>query len=94
MKSKEEIEQLAEQYLQKNKHNFDTWKEIEHTKISYINGYTQCQEDMAKDQTVTRFEVIDEYGRRYTEHYCKVELSYQDDGRTLKIFIKPLNKQD
>lgn len=36
MKSKEEIEQLAEQYLQKNKHNFDTWKEIEHSKITYL----------------------------------------------------------
>lgn len=50
MKSKEEIEQLAEQYLQKNKHNFDTWKEIEHTKISHINAYTQCQEDMAENK--------------------------------------------
>ena len=49
---------------------------------------------MFKDQTVTRFEVIDENGRAYTDYYCKVELSYQDDGRTLKVFIKPLNKQD
>jgi hypothetical protein len=49
---------------------------------------------MAKDQTLTRFEVIDEYGRAYSDHYCKVELSYQDDGRTLKVIIKRLNKQD
>jgi len=94
MKTQEEIEQLAEQYLQKNKHNFDTWKEIEHTKISYINAYTQCQEDMADISKITRFEVIDENGRAYTQRNCKVELSYQDDGRTLKVFIKPLNKQD
>ena len=43
---------------------------------------------------VTRVEVIDEYGRRYTKHNCKVELSYQDDGRTLKVFINSLNKQE
>jgi len=54
---------------------------------------TQCQEDMADNSKVTRFEVIDEHGRAYTYPYCKVELSYQDDGRTLKVFIKPL-KQD
>jgi hypothetical protein len=42
---------------------------------------------------VTRFEVIDHsengVGRAYTKYNVKsLELSYQDDGRTLKIFIK------
>jgi hypothetical protein len=59
--------------------------------IGFIKGY---KEDMADILKVTRVEVIDEYGRRYTKHNCKVELSYQDDGRTLKVFVKPLNKQD
>jgi hypothetical protein len=41
---------------------------------------------------VTRLEVIDhqtpETGRVYTKKDCqKVELSIQDDGKTLKIFI-------
>lgn len=42
---------------------------------------------------ITRIEVIDHQsepiiGRAYTKHNCeKVELSLQDDGRTLKIFI-------
>jgi hypothetical protein len=40
---------------------------------------------------VTRFEVIDENGRVYTKHNCTLELSYQDNSRTLKVFIK--NKQ-
>jgi hypothetical protein len=40
---------------------------------------------------VTRFEVIDESGRSYTRHNSNVELSYQDDGRTLKVFI---NKEE
>ena len=98
MKSKEEIEQLAKQLCnipidlvineeERYYKNFQKYDGI-------IQGYTQCQEDMFKDQTVTRFEVIDENGRAYTDYYCKVELSYQDDGRTLKVFIKPLNKQD
>ena len=62
--------------------------------VAYKKGYTQCQEDMADTSKVTRFEVIDENGRVYQKWNCNVELSYQDDGRTLKVFIKPLNKQD
>jgi hypothetical protein len=85
MKSKEEIEQLAKQLC-----NIP----IDLVYDGIIQGYTQCQEDMADISKVTRVEVIDEYGRRYTKHNCKVELSYQDDGRTLKVFINPLNKQD
>ena len=97
MKTKEEIEQLAKQLCNipidlvideeeryyKNLEKYD----------GIIQGYNQCQEDMADISKVTRFEVIDEHGRAYTYPYCKVELSYQDDGRTLKVFIKPL-KQD
>lgn len=36
---------------------------------------------------VTRFEVIGQ-GREYTRYRCRVEPSFQDDGRTLKVFIK------
>ena len=45
------------------------------------------QNDTLDNQTVTRFEVIDENGRVYVAKDCKVELSYQDDGKTLKVFI-------
>jgi hypothetical protein len=43
---------------------------------------------------VTRIEVIDETGRVYvrdprTGGPISVELSYQDEGRTLKIFVSP-----
>jgi hypothetical protein len=89
MKTKEEIDKI---YLEVCK-DYGS-KEIASEYCGFTKGYLQCQEDMAKDQTLTRFEVIDEYGRAYSDHYCKVELSYQDDGRTLKVFIKPLNKQD
>lgn len=37
---------------------------------------------------VTRFEVIDETSRAYVRHGVVVELSYQDDGRTLKVFVR------
>jgi hypothetical protein len=92
MKTKEEIEQLAENSSYNNSEHFENYQDGMF--YGYIKGYNQCQEDMAKDQTLTRFEVIDEYGRAYSDHYCKVELSYQDDGRTLKVIIKRLNKQD
>ena len=44
---------------------------------------------------VTRFELIDHRppflaaprGRVFSTHNVKVELSYQDDGRTLKVFV-------
>jgi len=58
--------------------------------VAYKKGYTQCQEDMADNSKVTRFEVIDENGRVYTKHNCTIELSYQDDSRTLKVFINEL----
>jgi hypothetical protein len=39
-------------------------------------------------EEITRFEVIDENGRVYGNYNIKtLELSYQDDGKTLKVFI-------
>ena len=37
---------------------------------------------------VTRFELIMEEGRSVVEYDCEVELSLQDDGKTLKVFLK------
>ena len=37
---------------------------------------------------VTRVEVIDDNGRSYVNYNVEVELSYQDDARTLKLFLK------
>ena len=41
---------------------------------------------------VTRFEVIDNTwagtGRVLAHYGCSVELSYQDEGKTLKVFLK------
>jgi len=46
MKTKEEIEQLANDYS-KGKSSSDVF--IENHKKDFIKGYTQCQEDMQKD---------------------------------------------
>jgi hypothetical protein len=37
---------------------------------------------------VTRFEVIDQGGRALVRYGVSVALSYQDDGRTLKVFLR------
>lgn len=43
------------------------------------------------EATITRFEVIDHAaggeGRAYVKRDVSIELSYQDDGRTLKVFV-------
>jgi hypothetical protein len=39
---------------------------------------------------VSRIEVIDETGRAYSRWNCDIEPSLQDDGRTLKLFVKSL----
>lgn len=48
---------------------------------------------MNKTDKVTRFEVInhcegaDDFGRILVKYGVKVELSYQDEGKTLKVFL-------
>ena len=49
------------------------------------------------EQQVDRIEVIDETGRAYVKGSIygtpvAIELSYQDDGKTLKIFVTPKEK--
>jgi len=60
-----------------------------------LQVWNECeQEHQNKAHDVTRFEVVscDEEGRVYTNYNCKVVLSYQDDGKTLKAFITTRNK--
>jgi hypothetical protein len=42
---------------------------------------------MYSSTTLTRVEVIDDNGRVYVIHDCKVQLSIQDECRTLKVFV-------
>ncbi len=44
-------------------------------------------------ETITRFEVIDDYGRAFTLHDLKgVTISIQDDQRTLKVLREKIDK--
>lgn len=40
-------------------------------------------------EQVSRLEVIDETGRAYTRWNVSVVVDMQDDGRTLKLLVKP-----
>jgi hypothetical protein len=44
--------------------------------------------NLTPEPNVTRFEVIDETGRAYVRRQVEIELNYQDDGRTLKVFVR------
>ena len=81
MKTKEEIEQLAEQYWDTQPYNED----------AYVVGYTQCQQDMVKDF----LSLIKEYKDKELPNCNKpfhheAEISSGLDG--LVNYIK--NKQD
>jgi len=41
-----------------------------------------------RDKGVSRFEVVDETGRLIVKYGVSVELLYQDDGKTLKVFLR------
>jgi len=41
-----------------------------------------------RDKNINRFELIDETGRVVVKYDVSVELNYQDDGKTLKVFLK------
>jgi hypothetical protein len=48
MKTQEEIEQLANDYVNHEPKNAKELRDVNLIKMGYINAYTQCQEDMAK----------------------------------------------
>lgn len=70
--------------------------EVDHSIYVYIrqleHRLDRANREITKDnERVTRFEVIDGTGRSYVHMLTedeRVELSYQDDGRTLKVFIR------
>ena len=87
MKSKEEIEQLAdEKYLQRAEAITDSTIKgyiVSATKGGYVDGYTQCQEDMAKNYTEAEIQlVLDGFTNEAPGKYIKTN------------FIELLNKQD
>ena len=84
MKTQEEIEQLAEQYVWGGV--YLTEQEKQQTEIAYMSGYIQCQKDMAD--------------KKYTEEdmeKCFIaggKLARSIDNPGFEDFINSLNKQD
>jgi elongation factor P--beta-lysine ligase len=79
MKTKKEIEQLAEKFYNKSTSDF----EIYLLNIGFVDGYNQCQEDN-KDKKYTEKDMMKafEYGKTLQPFDC-----FED-------FINSLNKQD
>ena len=86
MKTKEEIEQLAEKATIGVLPSHFDYRFIEVYKQFYIDGYTQCQEDMAdKKYTEEDLENAFNSGRGY---------GVPDNIKDFNSFINSLNKQD
>jgi hypothetical protein len=70
-------------------HEMTPAKEEMMERANHAFGGAKLDTALVEDALVTRLEVIKE-GRiltQYLEHDEKLELSYQDGGRTLKVFI-------
>lgn len=50
--------------------------------------------DRERDEELDRIEVIDETGQAYVRTPVSIRLDYQDDERTLKIFVAPKEPGD
>lgn len=83
LKLEEVLEKLTEAF------NWDSDKDITLMALQdYFSDLSQLQNNQ-----LTRVEIIDKKGRSYVNWNKdnEIELSYQDDGRTLKIFINDSN---
>jgi hypothetical protein len=88
MEKQTAVDWLIAELFKKGIINADAWVWDESINIKQI---IEQAKGMEKEQNsgVTRFEVVDESGRVYSKWNCKIELSYQDDGKTLKVFVRP-----
>ena len=87
MKSKEEIEILAEQWFENA--NTERWGGEE---LGFINGYSQCQEDVD-------WELLAKLSKRYTEEdlMSAFNAGINNDygnGPSFDQLLNSLNKQD
>ena len=83
LKLEEVLEKLTEAF------NWDSDKDITLMALQdYFSDLSQLQNNQ-----LNRVEIIDKKGRSYVNwnKNNKIELSYQDSGRTLKIFIDDRN---
>lgn len=89
MKTQEEIEKLAEQYVWGGV--YLTEQEKQQTEIAYMSGYTQCQEDMA-DRKYTEEAMLFAFVHGGTKSEENKDASMLN--KNFKELISSLNKQD
>ena len=94
MKTQEEIEQLADKkYLQRAEAISDSTIKgyiVSATKGGFIDGYTQCQEDMA-DKKYTEEDLRIAFD---TGYYTRDSFGDRSNNMTAEEYINSLNKQD
>lgn len=79
--------------LAMNKLNFLEWLQHLQEELMDATLYIErLKKEDLKEQKVTRVELIDVTGRVYSKWDCQVELHYQDNGKTLKIFVHETQK--
>jgi hypothetical protein len=82
-KDKKEIEELIKRVNKLSKESAKLFNKETYTFLNNDHSNTLIHVD-----SPTRLEVINKTGRVYVNNNCNFELSYQDGGRTLKIFVK------
>lgn len=85
MKTQEEIEQLAEQYIKDNTGDHYVY-------CGYVDGYTQCQEDMA--DVILDEDDIKEMALDYIINTGGLPKTIKEWQNALWKFYQSLNKQD
>lgn len=92
-------EQSIKERTAENCREYASGELIEHTEIITYFVEQEVKLAIMKErkrivEEVSRVEVIDETGRQYVRWNCKVEQQLQDDGRTLKLFVKALENNE
>lgn len=92
MKTKEEIEQLAEKAIPLSNENIDYVEFAKHDRKQWVKGYTQCQEDN-KDKKYTEEDMIGFFdwslGMEVVEMICNNKTKQE----IFQAYINSLNKQ-
>jgi len=83
MKTQEEIEKLAEQYIKDNTGDHYVY-------CGFVDGYTQCQEDMA-DKKYTEEDLRIAFD---TGYYTRDSFGDRSNNMTAEEYINSLNKQN
>jgi GH35 family endo-1,4-beta-xylanase len=60
---------------------------VSNTFLEDMKAYIDTVSTQLPTDKTTRFEVINDTGRRLVQNGVSIEISMQDDGRTMKVFL-------